>query len=401
MKHLSLLLLFLFSARLAAHAQQARFEGTVLDAKSRQPLPFASVYVGPGVSTITNAEGAFALLCDSADVMRISYVGYKTVHVRASQLGSGVALQPQETLLSEVTVMPIGPLIDKIAKETLRAMRKHKKERRLFFYRQTAFVDSTCYEFAESFLAGCPVVTLREPRLLSGRYAGAKPDSANTYFFFGNFYTFSQVDVVATYKKPSPLDDVVPLFRNCERYYDISYEVTADGDDRLFVIHFVPKPEALLKNVVLDATLYVDEKTLHIRRIEGKTRFWVALRRRINSFRYDRRTVPTWTSYDVHLSDGQGYPEVQSVFVQDVHRMGKKVCTTRSILFNVGEPERLPKKGETLDFGSELHKAIERRGYDADFWDKNEIVRRTPVEQQVLEMFERQRLFGVMEPSAE
>ena len=59
-------------------------------------------------------------------MLRISYVGYKTAHVQAAQLHNIVALQPLTTQLGEVTVIPIGPVINKISKETLRLMRKYK-----------------------------------------------------------------------------------------------------------------------------------------------------------------------------------------------------------------------------------------------------------------------------------
>ena len=38
--------------------------------------------------------------------------------------------------------------------------------------------------------------------------------------------------------------------------------------------------------------------------------------------------------------------------------------------------------------------AIEEQGYDPTFWQQNEVVLRTPVEQKVAELFEQQQLFG-------
>ena len=73
MKHWLTILLTILTTALPA---QQRFEATVVDAQTREALPFASVYVSPKVSTISNTEGAFALSCDSADVLRISFVGF-------------------------------------------------------------------------------------------------------------------------------------------------------------------------------------------------------------------------------------------------------------------------------------------------------------------------------------
>lgn len=410
-----------------------RFTATVVDAGSRETLPFASVYVNGRTATITNLEGAFSIECDSADVLRISYVGYKTAYVRADRMGHVVALSANETLLQEVVVVPIAPMINKITKETLRQLRNYSHKKSEFYYRQTAFSDSTCYEFAESFLTGCPAVTLSKLRLLTGRYAGLQPDSLNFYNYFGNFYTFSQVEVAANYVNPRTIDDVVPLFRNYDKYYDVYYHVIAEDDGRVFVIRFEPKPESLEKNYsMLAATLYVDEKTLHLRRIVGEGRnYWIVTRQKTEGFapilgkyeKYVKNRILTSTHFDVHLNDTRGFSEVRSVYVEDVHQeygvdslMPPKTVTTRSLLFNLGtekearkrnifqrigdflkEQTQVRQKGESLNFNNKLHEKIESQGYDPEFWNKNEIVRRTPIEQEVLELFQQKNLFGLME----
>ena len=63
------------------------------------------------------------------------------------------------------------------------------------------------------------------------------------------------------------------------------------------------------------------------------------------------------------------------------------------MLFNVGD--RDIGRGRLLDTQSNMHDAIESQGYDKKFWRDNEIVLRTPVEQEVLRLFESRNLFGV------
>ena len=67
----------------SASAQRLHIDARIIDAKTGERLPFASVYISGQNSTISNAEGEFVIDADSADVLRISYVGYKTVHLRA------------------------------------------------------------------------------------------------------------------------------------------------------------------------------------------------------------------------------------------------------------------------------------------------------------------------------
>ena len=414
--------LFIIHYSLFISPARAQYVATVVDAVTHERLPFASVWVDGATSTITNAVGQFSVDCEPTDVLRITYVGYKPTYIEASQLGEVVALQPQERQLQEVVVVPIGPMIDKICKETLRLQQKYKYRESKFFYRQTAFLGARCYEFAESFLKGNPAVSVHNLKIYTGRYAGIQSDSLNHYTYFGNFYTFSQLDMAAYYKNPSKLDDVVPLFRNYNKFYDVSYSViSGDDGERIFAIRFDPKPEVLNHYSILSGTLYVDEQTLHIRRFEGEghnfrvmTRILVDVNGK-GRHRYSHTTSLAHFSYVVDLTDENGYPEVQSVYVDESHDFEGQTITTRSLLFNLGDDTK--KKGSLLkrignwfadqyghsrtssmlDFNSELHKEIQRTGYDSAFWQNNEIVRRTPIEQAVLQLFEENDLFGVME----
>ena len=75
------LVLWLMAMTLSVHAQHLHVDARIIDAKTGERLPFASVYISGANSTISNAEGEFAIDADSTDVLRISYVGYKTVHL--------------------------------------------------------------------------------------------------------------------------------------------------------------------------------------------------------------------------------------------------------------------------------------------------------------------------------
>ena len=65
--------------------------------------------------------------------------------------------------------------------------------------------------------------------------------------------------------------------------------------------------------------------------------------------------------------------------------------------FNFVKEQVQAQPGRDLSFSTNIQKAIEQVGYNAEFWRRNEIVRRTPVEEQVMELFENQQLFGVFQ----
>ncbi|MBO7172610.1 MAG: carboxypeptidase-like regulatory domain-containing protein [Bacteroidaceae bacterium] len=66
-----------------AFGQTAKFKAVVVDDATGEPLPYASVYVSPEKGTMTNDEGEFSLVLTEGEEIRISYVGYETMHTTA------------------------------------------------------------------------------------------------------------------------------------------------------------------------------------------------------------------------------------------------------------------------------------------------------------------------------
>ena len=252
-------------------AQLKTFEATIVDAKTQEPLPFASVYASQKSSTISNAVGVFSLKCNPGDVLRISYVGYKTMHVKASELGRMVDLEPLEHQLNEVIVRPIDlkDFIRKTTNETRRQLRKNENRKSSFFFRQTTFADDTCFELMEAFLQAKSAVFLRELVLLKGRFAGIQPDSVHRYSFWTNYFLASELPMLTSYDYHDNID-IKPLERNYSDYYDVSYDIIGDGDDRILAIEFKPKPR--IKKSILAVTLYVNARTHLVQKMEGDVR---------------------------------------------------------------------------------------------------------------------------------
>lgn len=378
---------------------QNTFEATVVDAITREPLPFASIYVNAASSTITNREGGFSVSCDSTAVLRISYVGYEIMSLPCTQLSPVIALSPIEQKIQEVVVLPypLKKFIRQTTKETLKQLQKFRKHPSKFFYRQTAFNDSTCYELLESFLIGHAAVALRDLQLVKGRYAGIRSDSIHKYSFFGNFFTCSQIEFASRSDMPLYSEDIVPLFRNYQRFYDVDYDVIGDQPDRIIVLYFEPKPE--VERPIVATTIYVDEQTLHVRKLEGQLRNIIILKSE-NEMGPDsvpkiiKKAYRSTFDFVVNMTEEHGFTEVQSVYVAEQHGQDEERQFTRSLLFNLGEEDS--KVGEKqLMFGDNLHNCIEEQDYDADFWRQNEVVKRTPVEEAVMQLFEDKKLFGV------
>lgn len=104
MKKIGFYLLYLTSFQL--YAQQT-VQGVVLDANTKQPLPFANVITNLNQGTITNLDGTFELdKNDGASNLTVSYVGYKTKVVPLSPQGNYYKIELQENVekLNEVVL---------------------------------------------------------------------------------------------------------------------------------------------------------------------------------------------------------------------------------------------------------------------------------------------------------
>ena len=391
------ILLLLPSAAFAQVEEQETtvIEATVVDAETGEPLPFASISVVPPrhASTITNAEGGFRIAVMEGDKLRFTYAGYQSLTLSPKAVGRKVKLKPATLMISEVNVKALP--LKEIRKETVRQKKKHRRKTADYYYRQTAFVDSTCYEYVEAFLSGKSAVALNDLKLISGRYAGVRPDTASGQIlqFYKNFFTFSQIELATSRSKLDPSDDVMPLYERASVLYDIDYDVLSDSASCLYVIRFQPK-DYIKGSTILGCTLYVDSASNHILRCDGSGRNFRILQQYPKALKRKDEVLPVTFNFSINMTEENGFTEVQSVYVDTYHYVDSTLVRTKSTLFNVGAHEG-GKKGRDLKFEDDLHKRIEKQEYDRDFWRKNEFVRRTRIEEAVSELFERNDLFGV------
>ncbi|MBR6605518.1 MAG: carboxypeptidase-like regulatory domain-containing protein [Prevotella sp.] len=96
----TLLLVMLMALPATAFAQIAEYSSMVVDAETGEPLPMATVQ-GAAESTVTNIEGLFSIKADAGDVLKISYIGYKSVSIKAADIKSTIRPSPHSLLESE------------------------------------------------------------------------------------------------------------------------------------------------------------------------------------------------------------------------------------------------------------------------------------------------------------
>ena len=151
-------------------AQEVTIQAKVIDVETHRALPNATISVSPEKSTIANADGEFVIEAEPQEMLTISYVGYKPVSIKAERVGAVIQLSPYAIELSEVKVLPLKTILEKVVSTLKAETAIYKKQESNFYYRQTTQNNGECSEYIEAFLNGFSEVALRQPSIINGRY---------------------------------------------------------------------------------------------------------------------------------------------------------------------------------------------------------------------------------------
>lgn len=375
-----ILMLILVLCSITVSAQH-HLVARVSDANTGEALPYASVFVNSHNSTITNAEGDFVIDTDSSSVLRISYVGYKTLHVPAMEVGKKILLQPDGKILEEVVVMGSENIVKQVRKKLKKELKKKKRESCNLFYREMTYTGSQCTDFIECFFQGRTAAQLRDLSLVTGRYF-AVASSQNSIPV--NFHSLAQVPVLNTtlYTR----DQVAPLHEEFKKLYMTDCQTLINGDEKTYVLTMMARNPKLWG---VEGKLYVDGNTYELLKFEG-IGLNERVKRVVQGYAY---ILPVDYSFVVNYQHDNGFTEVQSVHFNLRYRQGGKQFETNGLMFNAGL--KTVKGTSKVEFEDNLIKKIKELGYNRQLWDDIEIVKRTPMEEEAIELMGREDLFGV------
>ena len=375
---------------LSAGAKAPDVNGKVVD-ENGEPMPFVNVvmlsmpdstYVQGG---ITDEQGTFKLTAlQNGGLVKISYIGYQTLYINSSVVDLGtITLLPEATLLGEVVVLGTDYVIQETLKRQKEEYKRFKKTRSNYFYRQVGYTDRRCQSFLESFFTARSACQLSELSLATGRYVVV---ASMRTISPANFFTFAQVPVLSRQKHIPATEQLVPLHQGYAHGYQTDMNLFSDGERRVYVISFVPRDS---NSWAVVGRLYVDAETFQLLKYEGhSTKEWVSHMKGSQAV-----VLPITHSFVVNYQHDNGFAEVSSVHFRTSYEADGHTFETTGMMFNVAN--RYATSRGTLRFDDSLMDIIGRQGLDSDFWQKNEIVKRTPVEEEAVEIFERDNLFGV------
>ena len=100
-------LLFACIVSIATFAQKQTFSGTVKDSNGDAVIGASVVQKGTSVGTITDLDGNFSINVEPGQTLTVSFVGYKTVEVKAAP-NMSITLADDAAMLSDVVVIGYG-----------------------------------------------------------------------------------------------------------------------------------------------------------------------------------------------------------------------------------------------------------------------------------------------------
>lgn len=370
------LLLFLLLCSAISLFGQTRYVAHVVDAETKELLPFASVVRPDGKGTVSNLKGEFVIEAQPADTLLITCFGHQGLTIAASDVGPVVQLHPLTRTMRELTVMPKESLLTVISRKLTREFKKNKRKKARYFYRQRE-QDSISSSLFEGYIDALSCVNLRESILRTGQIAGN--EDINT------FNTFTQVGVMTRDSHFWKINDLItPLSSDASekyyaKYYDITLHTLINNDAKVYLFIFKKKDENQLQPIVT-GNLFIDAKTLQPLTLHGHLENSRVLTNKGLSLFVQKVKV----SFHIDYQQVNGFTEVNNITAFINSGMTKHSWLTLYYLRPV-DPNQINFRGYDMSKKSSISDAINEAGYDPTFWNENEVIKRTAEEEAIIE----------------
>lgn len=376
---------------------QHKVSGRVVDSQTGDPIPYATLYVSEDKGALTNEDGFFSLDVLSGDSIRVSCIGYQMQVLAADNVPDVIRLSQRESVLREITVVPVKNLLESVVIKLDRDFIKKNRTRSSFFLRQ-AISYAKREEIMEAFIYAYGSVCLRNIRVLDGhRFMRTRWSQAESSLIasnlqhlmemgprvceipFWNDVTFPLGIMRRNYywatdgNQKYAIEDDFPL---CLNRYKMYVKSTTNDDGReIYEIHLDDRGNRS-NACVVSGVLYVDAKDYSLLQFDGKAR---DLQMNMNK---DFWTVTSTANIEIHsrYTHRHGFTEVEYVSC-NMEAAGMK-C--RSIVYNLGTHKiKSSRGGKGVKLGDNLLDAIDRAGYDSTLWQQT-YIQRTAEEERIV-----------------
>ena len=382
-------------------------KGKVIDLLSGEPVPYVHIILqGTNRGTSTNEEGMFSLpVPDMPSELLISHLAYEKqqVFIYDELIENDISLVPIKNTLQEITVsakrnrQSAYHLLRKAYKQLAQsenAIRYGKA-----FYRQKSKREDRYTEIFELFYD----VKYNSNGILDwavqeGRYAFQTQDEFDIFLYNKNFTLLSRLFPI---KQPNTDSYIIPINKEVKRLFELELaDVIQQGERFLGIINYSPKGD--LEAPAATGTLMIDLDTYEVLKMSGSISD-----KRLNIIGFGD-TKSAWDNHQLDFEmvfiDGEknslelDYILINHQFDYFFNQQPVGRIQTSSMLsfYEHYKPVANKKLGGRINYRQSDMELIDRIGYDADFWAENSVVRRTPLEETLIEDFELNQAFGAV-----
>lgn len=379
---------------------QQIINGKITD-KDLQPIPDVHVYSSVSKSgTITNHEGEFTLtLYSLEDTIVVTHISFESQRIRPVANFIKVSLNPRITVLPELQVSDYAvQCIRKAFHQTIEHIGERNYDKG--FYRQISFNDSVPTEILETFYdleTSC--AGIEKESIAESRYGQKKKGKENQVIVhYTNFSGFVTASKIASSQSIQQKSILIPLMANAEEVYEFELVERFNINDSEYIkIHFMPS--AGCNKPAIQGDLVLNAKSLKVVRMD----FTIA-----HSLGIDYLKSPSgkeWKTFNHGVKVSYDFREAGTTCVlnyiiatdsfefKDDNDRGHSFSVKSSlVIYQQGLKKNKHLKETTLAKDDVVES--KRKKYNPEFWRNNPIIKRTPIENEIVERFEKDGVIG-------
>ncbi len=378
-----------------------KLKGKVVNSKTGEIVPFCSVVINNTFEgTSSNEEGEFVIKLNKLpSTLIFSHVSFETTKITVSENQELlIKMTPLLNILEEVYIETKTKPITKDAYATnlaKKAFEKLQRQIRNFkygkaLYRQKSKNGSVYSELAEIiFDTRYSLNGVENWEIIEGRYALKKETINNK-----NFTLFTRI---IKSLQPDTEDLIFPLSQSIESFYNVILIKTIKSENGdIAQLRFSPKGN---QYPIFKSDVYIHKKNHDVLKI-------------VSSVDDDRLDLVKFKENNIekknyHLDYEMVFKENESLgmvldyininqefdYFKDGLFRNKVSAQSNFTLFEYYPSNEKRRLGRQFDRSKSDWEKLNEIGYNQEFWEENPIIKRTPIEDDIIDQFERDNAF--------
>ncbi len=378
---------------------QLEINGKVVNKETGEAIPFCNIgNISSTIGTSSNELGEFVIRVDSLPAKLIfSHINYGKFVVEINQTSDLlIKLVSLTTDLEEVIVIASkkDAYALELAKKAFQKANDQSTQSKYgkAFYRQKSKNGDHYSEFSEIIYdIRYNTTGIEDWDILEGRYA-LNPGGVHNK-------NYSLLSRLLSPFQPDTDELIFPMHGNLESFYKLHIiEYIPSGDQKIAVLGF--EPIKSLYTPIFNAEVYINTQTYDILKVVG------------NISRNDLKFVQLveknsiWKNYNIgfeiaYRQDSTANSAIDYVKIDQGFDYYKNdslkfhsASTSNLTFFEHYTPTSRKKLGGQFSKNTSDWQKLDEIGYNEKFWEENPIVKRTPVEEEVITSFRRANAFG-------